>query len=246
MQEVNPYMIEFAKVVSGLYKAVKLMKECSWLTVAEKIPKKHKGWTAVKEDITGPTCIPAFFDEILVKDDKGNIRVINGYTLKPSKHAERQAYLSHVARWDDEKLDDFDIKEPARRRARKGRPMKSYMNDLYNYVPKMDERGEATGEWELVPYKNIKSSAAGYLRKQSSPNPRTIFRRMMKTIWDDVKKSFPEGMLPEQKLRIYGICFNNEYTKCVVKPVLDYMKIDFSSIPYLEDLRKITISAAFK
>jgi len=93
--------------------------------------------------------------------------------------------------------------------------MKSYMNDLYHSVPKMDERGEAIGEWELVPYKNIKSSAVGYLRKQSSPNPRTIFRIMMKTIWDDVKKSFTEGMPPEQKLQIYGIWFFNDYTRRV-------------------------------
>ncbi len=90
----EPGMKELADIVAGLYKDVKLMKECSWLGGAQKFASKRKGWTAEKADITGPSGIPDGVDEILVRDKKGNIRVVNGYTLKSSKHALRHAYYS--------------------------------------------------------------------------------------------------------------------------------------------------------
>ena len=103
----EPGMKELADIVAGLYKDVKLMKECSWLGGAQKFASKHKGWTATNEDITGPRGVPDGVDEILIRDKKGNIRVVNGYTLKPSHHALRQAYYSEVPRNDDKTLSEL-------------------------------------------------------------------------------------------------------------------------------------------
>ena len=249
-QSFNPGMKEIGDIVAGLYKDVKLLKECSWLGGAQKYASKRKGWTAAQEDILGPRGVPDGVDEILIRDKKGNIRVINGYTLVPSKHAERQAYLSDVPRWDDAALDAAEIMEPNRRRARKGRPMepmKQYMtNELYHYIPQHDDKGDATGQWVLAPNANIKSSAADYLRKQSSPHPRKIFRMMIKPIWDQVKNEFPPNTPTDVKLRVYGIWFTNEYINHVINPVLQYMHINPNSIPDKKALTHITSSPSFK
>ena len=249
-QAFYPGMEKLSDIVAGLYKDVKLLKECSWLGGAQKYASKHKNWTAVKEDITGPRGVPDGVEEILIKDAKGNIRVVNGFTLVPSKHAERQAYLSDVERWNDDTLDLEGIMEPNRRRARKGRPretMKEYMNnELYNYTAALDAEGHPTGQWVLPPNSLLKSKASGYLRDNSSPHPRKIFRRMMKPIWDSVKTAFPPDTPTDIKLRVYGQWFNNTYTNYVVKPVLQQMHYNVDTITDKKALTHITSSQAFK
>ena len=249
-QSFSPGMKELGDIVAGLYKDVKLLKECSWLGGAQKYASKHKDWKATKEDIIGPRGVPDGVDEILVRDKKGNIRVINGFTVVPSKHAERQAYLSDVERWDDAALDEEGITEPSRRRARKGRPretMKQYLNnELYNYTPALDNQGQPTGQWVLPNNSLLQSKASGYLRGKSSPHPRNIFRRLVKPIWDKVKVNFAPGTPTDVILGIYRIWFNGEYTNHVIRPVLEHMHITADSIPDKKALTHITSSAAFK
>jgi len=236
-------MKELGDIVAGLYKDVKLLKECSWLGGAQKYASKHKNWDPIKADITGPRRVPDGVDEILVRDKDKNIRVINGYTLKPSQYALRQAYYSDVPRWTEELLDEANITEPARRRVRKGRPttpMKDFKRKLYEYAPEFtaDENGmtEYTGRWNLTPYPNLTSGASNYLRKTNKITPRKLLQQFYKQIWNNVKKELyvpdANGNLkpmfePQTMLAIYSAWFNNEYLNFVIIPTLERLQIPF-------------------
>ena len=52
-------------------------------------PKKYKGWDVLAQDIDGDN-IP----EIVINDEEGISRYINGYSIKPSKHLQRSDYYS--------------------------------------------------------------------------------------------------------------------------------------------------------
>ena len=93
-------MAQLTQIVSDLYKDVKLIKAASALPGAQKYASKRKGWTATQEDISGPGGFPDGVPEIVVRDKKGNIRVVNGYTTKPSQFAQRQAYYLDAPKYD--------------------------------------------------------------------------------------------------------------------------------------------------
>ena len=125
--------------------------------------------------------------------------------------------------------------------------MKQYLNDeLYNYTAALDSEGHPTGQWILPPNSLLQSKASDYLRNQSSPHPRKIFRRMLKPIWDKVKVAFPAGIATEVKLRVYGQWFNTEYLNHVIQPVLEHMRISPNTIQDKKTLTHITSSQAFK
>ncbi len=257
MTQYSPGMKELTDIVAGLYKDVKLLKECSWLGGAQKFANKRKGWTAAKEDLTGPQGVPDGVDEIIVRDKKGNVRVVNGFTLKPSQHALRQAYYTDVPRWNAERLDAAGINEPARRRARMNRPMnpmKEFKRKLYEYAPEFsaDENGmtEYTGRWNLTPYPNLTSGASKYLRKTNKITPRKLLQQFYKQIWDKVKmllyvntEKGPKPMYDAQgMLAIYAAWFNNEYLNFVVIPALQRMGAPFDP----QNPTKNTHSETFK
>ena len=257
-EKFSPGMKELGEIVAGLYKDVKLRKEGSWLGGAQKYASKHKEWTAAAEDIIGPRGVPDGVDEIVVRDKKGNVRVINGYTLKPSQYALRQAYYSDVPRWDDAALNAAGIKEPARRRARMGRPttpMKEFKRKLYEYAPEFmaDENGmtEYTGRWNLTPYPNLTSKASNYLRQSNNISPRKLLQQFYKQIWDSVKRSLyvtdENGKVrpmyeAQTMLAIYSAWFNNEYLNFVVIPTFERLRIPFDP----ENPTKGTQTRAFK
>ena len=250
-----PGMKELSDIVAGLYKDVKLMKECSWLGGAQKFASKHNGWIATKEDLTGPEGVPDGVDEILIRDKDGNIRVVNGYTLKPSHHALRQAYYTEVPRNDDKTLRDLGYEPDTLQykmrlgRPKKGMTMKQYKHNLYEYNPVWNPDGTPTGEWKLNEFSEKLPKAAVGLRNMSKPSPFKIFGEWLHQLWQYYAQNNAEtfAAIPaDVKLRVHNLWSHLEYLNRIVVPVFQQMGIDYNSLPYREDVTKYTNRAEFK
>ena len=91
---------ELVNIVAGLQKDVKRINQAitlegaqAYVDAVDKYGKKiRKNWTAHEEDITGPNGHPDGVKEVFVTDAKGNLRIINGYTLGKTTYPIRKAY----------------------------------------------------------------------------------------------------------------------------------------------------------
>lgn len=219
-------MAQLSQIVADLYKDVKLIKSAAALPGAEKYAAKHKGWTATAEDITGPNGIPDGIDEVLVRDKKGNIRLVNGFTTTNSKHALRQAYALDVPRKEN------------------GRPemgLKAYNKYLTATGLMPDDDGNDTINYI---HPNQQSGAGQYIQKKA-PSPKKVYNEIIKQIWDENKDNLA-NFSPQEKLRIYQIWSNGTYKLFIVQELFRQAGIDWRSIPYKQDVRKITSQKNFK
>ena len=89
-------MSELVNIVAGLQKDVKRISACLTKLGAQDYIAKNKknGWYAWEGDITGPGGVPDGIPEVLVSDSKGNIKIVNGYTLTKSTYPQRKLYRS--------------------------------------------------------------------------------------------------------------------------------------------------------
>ena len=91
LQATNGYG-ELVNIVAGLQKDVKRLNQCLTLEGAQQYARKRKNWQAHEADITGPNGKPDGINEVFVTDSKGNIKVINGYTLAKTTYPQRKLY----------------------------------------------------------------------------------------------------------------------------------------------------------
>ena len=90
--QFQPGMEELVKIVAGLEKDVKRINEAITLQGAQKYIQNKPNWSAHEEDITGPEGTPDGIKEVFIADGKGNIKVINGYSLGKSTYPLRKLH----------------------------------------------------------------------------------------------------------------------------------------------------------
>ena len=86
--EYGPGGEELVRIVAGLQKGVRQIHGTQTLEGAKSWIERtgKKNWTALENDITG--------DEVLILDGRGNVKVVNGYTLETSDYPWRKAYYT--------------------------------------------------------------------------------------------------------------------------------------------------------
>lgn len=136
-----PGMEQLAQVVVGLQKDVKRINQCLTLKGAEAYGKK-KGWNAHDADITGPKGKPDGIREVFLTDKNGNIRVVNGWTLKATDYPHRKMYMTQ-----------YDTKEK-----RKKTPYNKFMNDLNVFNKYLNNDGYPTyaNNIDIPEFANVK------------------------------------------------------------------------------------------
>ena len=79
----QPGTSELVNIVAGLQKDAKRINACLTKQGVEEYLAKNKknGWYDMEGDITGPHGIPDGINEVIVTNSKGNIKIVNGYTL---------------------------------------------------------------------------------------------------------------------------------------------------------------------
>ena len=95
--DFGPGAQELTRIVAGLGRGVKKVNGTQTLDGAKAWIAKNKAdqyWEAYEEDITGPHGKPDGVKEIIVCDKKGNVRIVNGYTLCGSDYPWRKAYYT--------------------------------------------------------------------------------------------------------------------------------------------------------
>ena len=100
----QPGYFDMAHIVAGLGKTVKPFAAGKTLVEAEAYvnARDRKGrplrpnWEAFEMDITGPNGQPDGLNEILITDSKGNLKAVNGYTLKKNDYGWKRAYQTLV------------------------------------------------------------------------------------------------------------------------------------------------------
>ena len=176
-------MSELLTIVAGLQKDMKRLENCLTLPDAQNWIQrnKKKNWQAHEMDITGPAGVPDGIPEVFITDSKGNLRVINGWTLTNSKFPYKKTY-----------------RETFRTRgARKANPYTVFRKGLMavdnqgNWKPVLDNNG------------NVVLSAAGNLKAHNGKKPTArqffndvFFRRawnMLARRWRKVAKPIPGG-----------------------------------------------------
>ena len=96
----QPGYKDLVNIVAGLQKDVKKINQCltlegaqAYVNAVDKNGNRiRNNWTAHEEDITGPNGKPDGIKEVFVADAKGNLKVINGYSLEKTDYPLRKAY----------------------------------------------------------------------------------------------------------------------------------------------------------
>ena len=94
------------RIVAGLGRGVKKINGTQTLAGANNWIAKNKpgqNWDAFEEDITGPNGKPDGLKEVVICDAKGNVRVVNGYTLCGSDYQWRKDYYTAYPNIADQK-----------------------------------------------------------------------------------------------------------------------------------------------
>ena len=111
----QPGYDDLVNIVAGLQKDVKKINQCITLEGAQAyvdaVDKNgdpiRKNWQAIEADITGPNGKPDGINEVFVTDAKGNLKIINGYTLGKSTYPVRKAYRTAFKTKDERKAHPF-------------------------------------------------------------------------------------------------------------------------------------------
>ena len=106
----GPGAKELVRLAAGLQKSMKQVNgtqthegAVNWV----KKYKKGKNWEAFEADITGPNGKPDGIQEVIITDAKGNVKIINGYTLGASQYPWRAAYYTDHPTKEDQREHPF-------------------------------------------------------------------------------------------------------------------------------------------
>jgi hypothetical protein len=100
--QYGPGMEQLTDIVAGMYKDIKQIKKATTYDGAQElvdshnkyIQDPHKYWKAHELDITGAGGKPDGIEEVFATDGKGNIKIINGFTLAKSHYPQRKAFYT--------------------------------------------------------------------------------------------------------------------------------------------------------
>ena len=237
----QPGYFDMAHIVAGLGKTIKPLAAGRTLAEAEAYvnAKDRRGrpirpnWEAFEMDITGPNGKPDGLNEILITDSKGNLKAVNGYTLKKNDYGWKRAYQTAVPpeqRRDGEHA-YTDFKKTFREKAWNAKDRIPYWTN--NIV-------EVTNDESL---KNL----------QGEIKPKEIFKAV---IFDPVYETFKEEIkgntacLPLRKAQLANKAMTLAWRAIVVNPVL---KNDWTtyingteSREDMKELNKVTRTKEYK
>ena len=105
----QPGMSALLNIVAGLQKDVKRINVCLTKQRADEYIAKNKknGCYAWEGDITWPNNVPDGIPEVIITDSKGNIKIVNGYTLTKSTYPQRKLYRSMYTTPEDRKANPY-------------------------------------------------------------------------------------------------------------------------------------------
>ena len=198
-----PGYSELANVVAGLHKDVKRINQCLTLAGAKKYADKRKNWQAFEEDITGPHGKPDGIEEVLVTDAHGNVRVVNGMTLRKSVYPWRKLYQTA-----------YPTKE-----SRKGHPFQHVKRRLKTIAPEFDDNGKPYYEFDPA------EVSPEFRWIQPEIKPKDVFKQLIfKEIYDSCKDTFRDyGLAPMLWARIFNMGLTSAYVTEVNIPVASEM-----------------------
>ena len=124
--QFQPGMEELVKVVVGLQKDVKRINNAITLQGAQNYIQNKPNWQAHEEDITGPEGAPDGIKEVFITDGKGNVKIINGYSLAKTTYPLRKLHRTIFPTRQD----------------RRGHPI----NELANNLKEIQDLNPQTGE----------------------------------------------------------------------------------------------------
>ena len=182
---------ELTRILAGLQKEPKRINQCVTLPGAQNYITKYnkKNWQAVEKDITGPNGVPDGINEVIVTDSKGNIKIINGWTLAKSQFPARKAYyLTHPTR-----------------DSRRGSPFGEFKREMYQISPNLVD-GEPVWQHDLGA---VAPEFANYRRM----TPRMVYKQLIfKPVYDSIKDNLKQhGATPMQLAQIFNRVYNYAY-----------------------------------
>ena len=197
---VEPGYSELVDIVAALQKDVQKINQCITLPGAQNYASKKKNWTAHEEDITGPNGKPDGIKEVFVTDALGNIKVINGYTLKKTKYPFRKAYRTANPTPEDRKQNKFS----------------TFMTDLSQIHEGFDDDG--------APYYENKAGdiSQEFAHIQPEISVKDLYKQLIfKPQYDQLKDEFKAaGMPPMIMARVFNKALNIGFNHHVRDQVL--------------------------
>ena len=194
---------ELAKIVAGLGKEVKRINQCLTIDGARQYAAKRKNWTAHEADITGKNGHPDGVKEVFVCDDKGNMKVINGFGLRKSDFPWRKAYREVYPTKAD----------------RKGNPFTKFKND-YTEI-------QGFNEDEIPYYKNNTADISPeYTNLQPEITPKALYKQLVfKPVYDATKETLKKEKVPPMVMaqlfnKMLSVCYKNHVQEQILAEML--------------------------
>ena len=188
---------ELLDIVAGLQKDVKRINQCMTLPGAQAYVSKRKNWSAIEDDITGPNGKPDGIKEVLVFDAKGNLKVVNGYTLTASDYPYRKYYITKYPTAED----------------RRGHPFSDFVEKVKDIAWDPEQR-----KWT---YKYIINEPE-FQGLQPAPSPRALFKQeIFQPQYDIYRLDMKQGGFePMLMARIYNKSLSEAYNQIIVRKVI--------------------------
>ena len=191
-------------IIAGLQKKVDRINQCVTLEGAkEYAASKGKNWSAHEEDITGSDGKPDGIKEVFVCDNKGNLKVINGYALSKTDYPYRKAYRT----------------ENNTKDKRKAYPYNEFMKNATKIADEFDEDGAPFYETPLG------SISPEFANVQPEITPKNLYKQVIfKPMYDEVKGDLKEqGVEPILMARIFNTALSDAFNRHIKNQVLAQM-----------------------
>ena len=160
--QFQPGMESLVNIVAGLQKDVKRINQALTLDGARAYIQNKPNWSAHEEDIVGPDGKPDGIKEVFVADGKGNVKIINGYSLGKSSYPLRKLHRTIYPTRD----------------SRRGHPLNALKAELKEVVDFNPETGPVMGH-PINSYNNITEQNANQFNSLvRDVSPREYFKQI--------------------------------------------------------------------
>ena len=179
----QPGYEELTKIVAGLQKDMKRVNQCLTLAGAQAyvaaVDKQgnpiRKNWQAHEDDITGPNGKPDGIKEVYVTDAKGNVKIVNGWTLGKTEYPIRKAYRTLYPT----------------AQARKDNQYTDFLTDMYEIHNEFDPEGRPYYERDPA------EIAPEFAKLQPEITPRMLFKDFLfKPVYENIKPFLKSQGIP--------------------------------------------------
>ena len=207
----EPGYKDLVNIIAGLQKDVKKINQCLTLQGAQEyvnaVDKQGRrirnNWTAHEDDITGPNGKPDGIKEVFVTDGKGNLKIINGYSLGKSDYPLRKAYRSKY-------------KTKAERKAN---PFTRFKDQLFTVHEGWDDQG--------APYYEFNPSQIGpeFANIQPDITPKKLYKDFLfKPMYEIFKPKLKDaGVPPMIMAQIFNIALSDCFKRHIRDQVLAHL-----------------------